>query len=322
MNSNLLIIILPLIALVIAGLSIVGLWYWWVSTKDEEETAEGEDQPLARLDEDLPSVEQSIEQQLAELDQEPQGSFFDRLVDSLRPLPTPPTSSTEPPPPASSYVTPSPTPEMPPPQNPRPQPVMSKRPPAANTVEVMRILRDLADGSLVVEINGRYYYHPEDINDPEIGRRFNGVMQALSDFAEPGDFEIPDEWLEPPSKPVAAAAPSITPDEVPLPSSWQTAQSTPPPPSRKTGFFQRGSQTGDEPIPEARPMTEQIEELLQYRLSISPGYAHRSIHVRPTADGSVRIEVDGRFYEGVGAVDDPEIQAFLRETIRQWEARQ
>lgn len=313
MNGNLLIVILPLIALIVAGLSIAGLWYWWVTTKDEDEAATLAEDDRPPVEED---AELSIEEQLAGLDEEPQGSFFARLVESLKPLPTPPTSPADSPPPhVSTYTAPVPKPEMPPANAERP--IAPRRSLGGNTVEVMRLLRDLADGSLVVEINGRYYYHLEDITDPEVGRRFNGIVQALAEFVEPGDFEMPEEWLTPPTEPIRA-----TGDEVLPPTDWQTAHSTPQSQTRKVGFFQRGRQAGEEPLPEVRPMTEQIEELLQYRLTATPEFSNRSIHVRPAADGSVRIEVDGRFYEGVGAVDDPEIQEFLRETIRQWEARQ
>jgi hypothetical protein len=36
----------------------------------------------------------------------------------------------------------------------------------------------------------------------------------------------------------------------------------------------------------------------------------------------VRIEVDGRWYGGVDDVEDADIQAFIRSTIHEWEARQ
>ena len=69
-------------------------------------------------------------------------------------------------------------------------------------------------------------------------------------------------------------------------------------------------------------MAEQIEELLQLRLTATPELAQRSIHIRPALDGGVRIEVDGKFYEGVGDVADQHIREFIQSTIREWEARQ
>jgi hypothetical protein len=90
------------------------------------------------------------------------------------------------------------------------------------------------------------------------------------------------------------------------------------------GLFGGRGATSAEPeeVVDARPMAEQIEELLQYRLMGSPDLRHRSILVRSSADGGVRIEVDGRFYDGVGDVEDAEVRAFIQSIIQEWEARQ
>ena len=69
-------------------------------------------------------------------------------------------------------------------------------------------------------------------------------------------------------------------------------------------------------------MAEMIEDLLQYRLMAHPEYVHRSIHIRPTIDGGLRIEIDGSFYEGIGDLTDEEVRTFLQEIVREWEARQ
>ena len=68
-------------------------------------------------------------------------------------------------------------------------------------------------------------------------------------------------------------------------------------------------------------MGEQIEELLQQRLSANPELTHRSIHIHSTAGGGIEVEVDGRFYDSVGDVSDVEVQSFLQDVIREWEAR-
>ncbi|MBO9308514.1 MAG: hypothetical protein J7551_01890, partial [Chloroflexi bacterium] len=68
-------------------------------------------------------------------------------------------------------------------------------------------------------------------------------------------------------------------------------------------------------------IAEQIEEFLQARLLASPQFSTRSIHVRPTPDHGVRIEVDGRFYDTVAEVIDPDVREFLMTIMREWEAR-
>ncbi|HOA25801.1 MAG: hypothetical protein WBH90_14810 [Aggregatilineales bacterium] len=270
MPQNLLISLLPFIALILAGLSVAALWYWWISTKDDE-PEESAGQPI--------------------------GEPASRAELSAEPPAAKPVLTSVSAPPASAA-----------------QPVFE-----GEAIEVMRILRDLADGSLIVEIDGRRYRSLNEIVDPQVGRRFMGNAQALADFAKLGKIRVPEEWAQVPTpeRPAASA---------PQPPAHPAAPPPPPPPPepaapRRGGLFRRAQAEDEQPV-EQPPIAEQIEELLQYRLSQTPELAHRSIHIRPAIDGGIRIEVDGRTYEGIGDVDDDEIRAFLQETVRQWEARQ
>ena len=83
----------------------------------------------------------------------------------------------------------------------------------------------------------------------------------------------------------------------------------------------RGQRPVAEPIPEIN-IAASIEAFLQHKLSMTPQYATRSIHVRPASHGGVAIEVDGKFYESVGEVEDAAVRAFLSATIEEWQARQ
>jgi hypothetical protein len=38
--------------------------------------------------------------------------------------------------------------------------------------------------------------------------------------------------------------------------------------------------------------------------------------------GGVSIEVDGKYYRGIGEVTDGEVQEFIQAVIQEWEARQ
>jgi hypothetical protein len=80
-----------------------------------------------------------------------------------------------------------------------------------------------------------------------------------------------------------------------------------------------------EPVEAAPPppsIAEQIQEVLQRKLEQTPGFTGRSIHIRPSLHGGVRIEVDGRFYEGVGEVDDDAVRQLLQDAVREWEENQ
>ena len=304
MSGNTLAIALPLAALVIAGISIVGVWYWWTSSRDADSGP-----PTIQVEDEAPPIQ---DKGRPDADEEMEGSFFSRLAGTFRPADSASQSqpSTQPMPSgtlstgaASSPVT-----------------------PVEDAIEVMRILRDLADGSVIVEINGRRYRRLADIKDAQIGRRFIGNAQALARFALLGDLNIPDDWSAPPPN----LSDQLPPPPLPAQSEqWQTAPPARPavqPAStdagRRSGPFGGGrSAEKEEPAP-VLSMAEQIEELLQLRLTATPELAQRSIHIRPALDGGVRIEVDGKFYEGVGDVADQHIREFIQSTIREWEARQ
>lgn len=275
MAAETLIILLPLLALVLAVLSIGGLWYWWTSTREEEPK---EQAPLG--------------------DRGGLGLPLEDDLDRLRPLP-PPGSPVRPP---SLLGTPSSPAETLPAARALPLP-------DSEAVEVMRVLRDLADGSLVVEIGGRRYRSLRDIDDPQVGRRFMGNVKVLARFAQLDKYSVPEAWVEPP----ADAAPA------PPPLADQGWSAPPPPPS---SLLQPARQADIQADLQPFSMVEQIEEMLQDRKMRNPALAHRSIHIHSTAGGGVRVEVDGRYYEGVGDVQDDEARGFLQATIREWEDRQ
>jgi hypothetical protein len=210
-------------------------------------------------------------------------------------------------------------------------------------VEVFRVMRDLADGALVVEIGGNRYSHLAEITDGQVGRRFIANVQALSDFAmlsttqplssvpppAPAQPSLPPAPAQPPTPP-APAQPSAppAPAQPPAPETpslterLRAAISQSPPPPAPRPSAAPGAPIGETPPPPTGSLADQIEETLQFRLMTHPTLSKRSIHVRPAAGGGVRIEVDGRSFDGVSDVDDEEVRTFIQDTIREWEARQ
>lgn len=299
-------IILPIAALVLAALGVLGLWYWWTATSDgQQEGDRYQDQPPP---EDPPAAEPPS-------DAAPQSDgFLSRLFDSLRPVPTPPPMPEGVPRPAAPPPAP-PAADVAPAASPAPARPLGQ---VSDSVEVMRILRDLADGSLLVEVEGRRYRSLAEIHDPEARRRFVGNVRALSELVDVSDdFDLPT-YLE--------ASPPPPPDSrITFPPTDTTPPPPPPVPSSSGlmgGLLRRvnpgDSEEADEPV----PFAEQIEALLQHHLTGHPELAARSIHIRSAADGGVRIEIDGHSYHGVDEVPDDAVREFIQATIREWEARQ
>ena len=211
----------------------------------------------------------------------------------------------------------------------------------ARLVEVFRVMRDLADGSLLVEVDGVRYRKLAEINDPQVGRRFMSNARALAQFA------LILKGSPPPAAPLLDAVPpqlaelfreeqpappQLPPDGTPLPplrprATAPTGPTTPPEPVRMRPLDalkqqDKSSEEGEDQIEAGLiNLADEIEEMLQFRLSLNTHLAQRSIHIRPGLGGGIRVEVDGTFYDEVGDVSDGEVREFIQATIREWEAR-
>ena len=179
----------------------------------------------------------------------------------------------------------------------------------SDAAEAIRVLRDLADGSLIVEISGRQYRSLDAISDPQTRRRFIGNVIALARFARLDDVSEPlPEPIPAPEDVSGHPEPAEVTDALPAPSAKDEpdAPIAPPPPvvgsaaysqigapserPKRRGLFGRRAATSDEDVSPVLAMAEQIEAILQYRLTLSAEYVERSIHVRSTASGGVEIE--------------------------------
>jgi hypothetical protein len=199
-----------------------------------------------------------------------------------------------------------------------------------DSIELLRVWRDLSDGSLIIEIGGQRFTSVSELQGANLDRRFMNVVRDLTAMLRATAGQPPKAAPKPAPKPnVAPAAPpaaEVTGQPVKKPA--------PPPvdgdlPSMAPGtlFKQMGRVAmGHKPEPvEETPLLsipDQIEQVLQKHLADLPQYADRSIHVRPSPFGGVRIEVDGEFYEGVGDVADDEVRALIQNAVREWEQHQ
>jgi hypothetical protein len=221
----------------------------------------------------------------------------------------------------------------------------------AEAVEVMAILRDVVDGGLIVQLGDKSYRHlsnddPAKANFMKIMRELAGIVKTeplsapkAEEVKSPNADPMPvtsEAFGEPPSlrdligdsqpaqvevkpKPTFVPPPPTSPaGEMPgdLPKyKWDDKPAAP----KKGGLFRRGK-LDLEPVPELN-IAGAIEAYLQHKLKYTPGYESRNIHVHPAPDGGVSIEVDGKFYEAVGDVDETDVREFLLATIQEWQQR-
>jgi hypothetical protein len=210
------------------------------------------------------------------------------------------------------------SPAPPPAAEPPPPPTsetFSLRLSEGETVEaapVLTILRDVDSGGLIIQIGDKAYRNPPAFADADFRRRFQATLRDLSSSAR-----TPEPKVVPVESPVEPAGDLPTfPSPPSIPGDLPKFK-LPDAPIKP----RRGQRPSAEPIPEIN-IAGSIEAFLQHKLSITPEYSGRSIHVRPAMHGAVKIEVDGVFYDSVGEVEDEEVRQYLAATIEEWQARQ
>jgi hypothetical protein len=212
-------------------------------------------------------------------------------------------------------------------------------------VEVVTILRDVVDGGLIIQMGGKTY---RDLSRDETFRTgFLKVMRELSPVVtqapratKPAAPETPPEPQQP--APTSSLRDLLTSDEpFEIDDAPAPARTAPPPPTtdgtmpgdlprysldsepqviKKRGGLLGRTKTEFVPVPELN-LAGAIEAYLQHKLRHTPEYTARSIHVHPSPDGSVAIEVDGTFYDAVGDVAEADVRSFLSTTIQEWQER-
>ncbi len=209
-------------------------------------------------------------------------------------------------------------------------------------VEVLTILRDVVDGKLLVQM-GETTYHNVNSN-AEFKERFNKLMREVGQMvtksttapAVVNEPEAPSSSTEeePPLLPsvsdlMQSNEPSfLAPKKpaAPSPASYAPSGTLPGDlpsfklednPMQKLKRWQKADLP---PVPEIN-IAGAIEAYLQHKLGQTPEYAGRSIHIYPAPGGGVSIEVDGKYFEAVSDVTDPEIREYLSNTISEWQER-
>jgi hypothetical protein len=207
-----------------------------------------------------------------------------------------------------------------------------------DVAEIMTVYRDLIEGGLIVQIGDKVYRHPPALADSDFKRRLNTTVRDL--YTAIGDTSLAPRKTSETSAVEEAGAnlPADVPAAVPVPPPPPAPRPAAPPPSTTTAGTvpgdlpkfkmpdvaeppKRGRRPPSEPIPEIN-IAASIEAFLQYKISMTPEFMGRSLHVKSATDGGLIIEVDGAFYETVGDVADPSARAFLQSTIEEWQSRQ
>jgi len=205
--------------------------------------------------------------------------------------------------------------------------------------EELVLLRDPADGRLIVQMPGAAY--KSSASAPAAKEGFSRLMNELAkSLALPEGAVAPvSAGLSEPVAVIPAPAPPVTPPP-PLPPLQRpsipllepTDKNEPMPGDLPRYTNMRGAELKGrgflgrpkfefEHIPDLN-LAASIEAYLQHRLAQTPGYAGRAWHVHPALGGGVRIQIDGQFFDSVGEISDDSARTFIQATVQEWQDRQ
>jgi len=193
---------------------------------------------------------------------------------------------------------------------------------------LLSILRDESDGRLMILAGSKAYRTLQD--DPKMRKGFTILMKELSAVIltpDPRATDMPKPDHKPGSQETAALSAmsetiSADADDLPerLPGDLPDLSLPDNPDNYRVGRFGRVSVKRVDRAPEIN-IAEAIEAYLQYKISLTPNFQKRGIHIRAAISGGVRIEADGKNYDFVDEVADVEVRTFLQETINEWQDR-
>lgn len=189
-------------------------------------------------------------------------------------------------------------------------------------VDVLTVSRDLADGSLIVQIGNSAYGHAAEISDAEARRRLKSALRELAQqvTAEPREPQAPPPaaYNEPPVAPPQPLGPASVTMSTPVDDGrWKLPNFNE---MANEPLKLRGGKPKQE-VPEIN-IAAAIEAYLQHKVRSTPAFAQRRLHIHNALGGGVRIEVDGQFYEAVSDIEDEPTRAFIAGAIAEWQASQ
>lgn len=202
-----------------------------------------------------------------------------------------------------------------------------KMPPPPDAADLLHVFRDLTEGGLVIDMGDQRFTDVASLQAAGFGRRFSAVVRDLVQMAQAAQ-----QAKQPP---VPAPAPPVGDEPQPAPGqpAPRITSTTLPDdemPSMAPGTIFRqlaGMAIGQKhelpPVEHAPELSvaEEIDIVLQERLARTGEFAGRTLKVEPSLSGGVRIQVDDRFFEGVGDIEDDAVRTLLQEVVQEWEKR-
>lgn len=188
--------------------------------------------------------------------------------------------------------------------------------------EMISILRDEADGHLIIQIGKKGYRTLAD--NPKVKSGFSKIMKELSTVVLTVDDNPPEVRssvaLDVPTS-LDTMAYEDEADDAVLPGDIRIRSMDEMPTGYEKGRFGQIIVKEVEQKVEEINIAKAIETYLQYKISKAPEMQNRGIHIRSGLGGGVRIEVEGKSYDFVDEVEQADARDFIQQAINEWQER-
>jgi hypothetical protein len=180
-------------------------------------------------------------------------------------------------------------------------------------VELARLLSQAPPPHFLVEMDGRIYREPQDLDEDQL-RRLIIAWQELSDWINPGHLKE------------QAGADHSQQDQIPqgsstLPEELQTNLTRPLAMDPVTALLDLAKPEHHEAgPPHLKSLAEQVDEILQEQLAGSDD-DQPLIRLLDSPTGGLLVQVGTDQYEGITTVPDEGIQNIIRNAVKEWENR-
>jgi hypothetical protein len=189
----------------------------------------------------------------------------------------------------------------------------------------LRLVEDQTTGRLAVEVMGKRYHRLSEIEDDGLRRR---VMLAAAEMVEftgvLGDAEPrllpPDEavhWREDLRRAISPSDADRT--EAFLQAAAEQAGQEALAPVTLVGSLQQALRGSKPDSPEELSLVDEIDQIVQRRLSLTRGLQGRSLHLRRSDGEEIVFEFDGVEYASIDDIPNHTARLLIQDAIREWE---
>jgi hypothetical protein len=189
----------------------------------------------------------------------------------------------------------------------------------------LRLVEDRTTGRLAVEVMGQRYHRLSEIEDDGLRRR---VMLAAAEMVEfTGVLGDVEPKLMPPEEAVhwredlRRAIPRSDADQTAafLQAAARQAGQEELTPVTLASSLQRALRGTKPDSPEELSLVDEIDQIVQRRLSLTRGLQGRTLHLRRSDGEQIVFEFDGVEYSSIDDIPNHTARLLIQDSIREWE---